>query len=266
MEDDAPTRPVRGDLELALVDARRVQLGNLGRQAFERHLDVGVVRLVPVAGHRPHARDVRLSPIRAWVRVGRPEELEAPSTVEREPLLVVDAVHRESADPRQLGVVPGSCHKNDCPTLRQTGQHDDARPRDASSDRSRPPLRGAVGGPRGRPRGAPRRGPRAARTQRRGQDDDGPGADRADRPDRGARLGRRPRRDRTPGGGPRAGRDPDRDARAVRQAVGDAPTSISSGGSMASTRRRAPSGSSTTCASSRCGTGATTWPATSARA
>ena len=134
---------------------------------------------------------------------------------------MVDAVHGESADPRQFGVVPGSCHKNDCPTLRQTGQHDDARPRDAPRDRPRPPLRGAVGDPRGRSRGEARRGPRAARTQRRGQDDDGPGADRADRPDRGTGLGRRPRRDRTPRGGPLAGRDPDRDARAVREAVGE---------------------------------------------
>ena len=54
-------------------------------------------------------------------------------------------------------------------------------------------------------------------------------------PTEGTRLGRRPRRDRTARGGPRAGRDPDRDAGAVRQAVGDAPTSISSGGSTAST-------------------------------
>ena len=221
VEDDAPARPVRGDLELALVDAGRVDArGSRAagpRTASGRWCSAACPRCRPSS--RRSGRPPQPSPGRA--RVGRPEELEAPATVEREPLPVVDAVHGESADPRQFGVVPGSCHKNDCPTLRQTGQHDDARSRDAPRDRSRPPLRGAVGDPRGRSRGEARRGPRAARTQWRGQDDDGPGADRADRPDRGTGLGRRPRRDRTSRGGPLAGRDPDRDARAVREAVGD---------------------------------------------
>ncbi len=132
-----------------------------------------------------------------------------------------DAVHGESADPRQFGVVPRSGHKNDCGTLRQTGQRDHARPRDAPRDRPGPPIRRAVGGPRDGSRGVTGRGPRPARTQRRGQDHDRPVADRADRADRGTGLGRRARRDRTARGGPRAGRDPDRDARAVREAVGD---------------------------------------------
>ena len=105
---------------------------------------------------------------------------------------------------------------------------------------------------------AARRGPRAARAQRRGQDDDGPGADRADRPDRGTGLGRRPRRDRTSRGGPLAGRDPDRDAGAVREAVGDGEPRFLRAALRPRRRRPGPSGSSTTCASSRCGTGATT--------
>ena len=56
-------------------------------------------------------------------------------------------------------------------------------------------------------------------------------------------------------GGPRPGRDPDRDARASTRSCRRRPTSTSSGGSTGSMRRRAPSGSSATCGSSRCGTG-----------
>ena len=53
-------------------------------------------------------------------------------------------------------------------------------------------------------------------------------------PTEGTRLGRRPRRHRACRGGPRPGRDPDRDARALRQAVGARPTSTSSAGSTGS--------------------------------
>ena len=141
MEHDPPIGPVRGNLEFALVDAGRVRLGDLGRKALERHLDVRVVRQVRGPGHRPDARDVGLAPVGSRVGVGRRQQLESPAAIEREPLPVDDAVHGESADPRQFGVVPRSGHKNDCGTLRQTGQRDHARPRDAPSDRPGPPIR-----------------------------------------------------------------------------------------------------------------------------
>ena len=145
VEHDPPIGPVGRHLEFALVDAGRVRLGDLGRKALERHLDVGVVRQVRGAGHRPDARDVGLAPVGAGVGVGCRQELEAPAAVERESLPVGDAVHGESADPRHLGVVPRSGHKNDCGTLRQTGQRDHARPRDAPRDRPGPPIRTSCG-------------------------------------------------------------------------------------------------------------------------
>ena len=59
VEDDPPAGPARRDLELALVDAGRVLVGDRRRQARERHLDVRVVRQVIEALHRPAARDRR---------------------------------------------------------------------------------------------------------------------------------------------------------------------------------------------------------------
>ena len=106
------------------------------------------MRQVRRAGHRPDARDVGLAPVGSRVGIRGRQQLEAPATIEREPLPVGDAVHRESADPRQFGVVPRSGHEIDCGTLRQTGQRDPARPRDAPRDRPGPPIRRAVGGPR----------------------------------------------------------------------------------------------------------------------
>ncbi len=110
VEDDPPSRPVGGELELALVDAGRVQLRDRRRAARERHLDVRVVRDVPGPGHRPDTRDVSLRPVGAGGIVGSPQELEPPPAVEREPLAVLDAVHGEAADPRQFGVVPRLGH------------------------------------------------------------------------------------------------------------------------------------------------------------
>ena len=70
VEHDALAGPGRGDLEVALVDAGRVALGDGRRPARERHLDVRVVRHVPGAGHRPEARNGRLDPVRpiGWRR------------------------------------------------------------------------------------------------------------------------------------------------------------------------------------------------------
>ena len=110
MEDDPPAGPSLGHVDVALVDAGRVQRRRVGRVARERHLDVGVVRAIPRAGHRPDARDVRLGPVRTGLVVGAREELETPAAIEREPILVRDAVHREPAEPGDLGEGPRSCH------------------------------------------------------------------------------------------------------------------------------------------------------------
>ena len=69
VEDDAPAGPCRRDLELALVDAGRVDLRDVRRPAREGHLDVRVVGQVPGPGHRPDARDLRLATSRCrWAR------------------------------------------------------------------------------------------------------------------------------------------------------------------------------------------------------
>ena len=63
IEHHAPARPGGRHLELAFVDAGRVELGDRRRPVVEGHLDVGVVRLVPGPRHRPDARDLRLGPV-----------------------------------------------------------------------------------------------------------------------------------------------------------------------------------------------------------
>ena len=167
------------------------------------------------------------------------------------------------------GPVRSRVHPDGIPRAHRPAPSDltdvDARSRHAPGDRPRPPVRGVVGDPEHGPRGAPRRGPRAARPQRRRQDHDGPAAHRADRAERGARLGRRPRRDRACRGGSRPGRDPDRDTRALRQAVGARQPRLLRPALRARCRARARRGSSTTCGSSRSGSGGTTLRARSAR-
>ncbi len=88
VEHDPPSGPARGDLELALVDAGRVRLRDLGRQARERHLDVRVVGRVPGAGHRPEARDVGLAPVGTGRRrraIGSSWKRQRPSSGRRSP-------------------------------------------------------------------------------------------------------------------------------------------------------------------------------------
>ncbi len=122
MEDDAPSglQPGGRDLEVALVDARRVLLGDLGRPSRERHLDVRVMRLVPGVRHRPQARDLGLGPVGSGRAIRRAEELETPPAVELDSVEMVDAVHGQATDPRHLGEGPRSGHEHDCPTLGQT--------------------------------------------------------------------------------------------------------------------------------------------------
>ena len=120
VEHDPPAGPGRRDLERR---ARRRRSGSTSgivrRQARERHLDVRVVRLVPgvlASSSSPGPRS------RASVGVDRivrsAEELEAPRAVEREPVVVADAVHREAADARQLRARPRVGHARDCRTGR----------------------------------------------------------------------------------------------------------------------------------------------------
>ena len=197
MEHDAPARPARRDLEVALVDAGRVALRDRRRQTRERHLDVGVVGQVP--GVRPSStgsgrRASRHSGPGLVVGSGGAAGTATGRRARAGPRCG-DAVHRQPAEPGQLGVVQRvmrhcrSTHRplarSDCGrwptpdpvTIRATGLGR---------------RFGATWAVRGHgSRGPPRRGPRPARAERRGQDDDGPDADRADRAERGPRNGRR---------------------------------------------------------------------------
>ncbi len=106
VEHDAPPAPRRGHLDGPLVDPGRVLLRHLGWPIGERHLDVGVVRLVERVLHRPAARHLDRSPGVARVVVRPVEELEPPGAVQRQAVEVRDGVHRQAAASRQLGVGP----------------------------------------------------------------------------------------------------------------------------------------------------------------
>ena len=62
MEHDALALPALGQLEGALVDARRVHVRDMWWQVRVGHLDVGVLRLVVRALHRPDPRDRDVPP------------------------------------------------------------------------------------------------------------------------------------------------------------------------------------------------------------
>ena len=138
--------------------------------------------------------------------------------------------------------------------------------RDVAGDRTRAPIRGPVGRARDGPVGRPWRGPRPARSERGRQDHDGPDAHRAHRPERRHGVGRGLRRPRPAGRGAEPDRHPDRDTRACTTSSRRGTTWSSSAACTTWTRPRGPSRSNATCGSSRCGSGGTTSPATSARA
>ncbi len=135
VEHDPSSRPGRRHAEVAFVDARRVMFRDRRRQAGERHLDVGVVRVIPGVGHRPEARHVRLGPLGAGLVIGRPEQLEAPPAIERHALEVGNSVHRKTADPRQFRLGPRSRHETIVARTAIPGHDAFADATDAGGDR-----------------------------------------------------------------------------------------------------------------------------------
>ena len=139
---------------------RSGSLGDLGRLARERHLDVGVVRQVAGVLHRPAARDLDVAPGVG----GRPrpagEQLEAPRAVELEPVGVRHGVHRQAAEARQFRVGPGVAHEQDCrmeaPAVPPRGKANHPRPIAATTART-------AAGRRPRPCQPRRRGARRRR-------------------------------------------------------------------------------------------------------
>ena len=155
MEDDAPAGPVRGDLELALVDAGRVRAR--GSRAAGPRTASGRWCSAACPSCRPSSR-----------RSGRPPRPNrGPGSRWASGGAGSASGHRAGAAPRgrrcawAVGRSPSArggsrvrSQERLSRTLRQTGQHDHARSRDAPSDRPRPAVRRAVGGPRRRSRGA----------------------------------------------------------------------------------------------------------------
>ena len=108
VEDDPPARPTpAGSSNVALVDAGRVLLRDVRRRvrrtASGRSCS-GAGPRCPASSRAPGTS--ALAPVRAGRGIRAPEELEAPRPVEREPVGVGDAVHREPAELDELGRDP----------------------------------------------------------------------------------------------------------------------------------------------------------------
>ena len=207
---------------------------------------------------------------RAGLASGDREELEPPAAVEREALADASTLCMGSRPiPVTSGEGPRSCHEDDCAPRSVRLGGDDPRPTPSCSA---PTGLGRRSATCGRSAGWTSRSLRGEvlgllGPERRGQDDDGPDADRAHRADRG----HAPRSTASTSSS---------DAEAVRARVGiltetpglydklSATANLDFFGRLygldaGDARRR---GSSATCGCSRCGTGATTSPARSARA
>src|ERR1035437_1037265 len=83
------------------------------RIAGERHLDFGVVRQIEEApkridrpAHRPAAGDFYLAPVRSQLLFRSVEKLNAPPAVKGDSVGMRHAMHRQTADGRELGRSP----------------------------------------------------------------------------------------------------------------------------------------------------------------